>query len=319
MTIQSKNGKAFEYACLIEFEEYLSGLNNNVEILVSNAVITAQNDYNSLPNEMKINMNKAALAAIRVITRLEPLLFQNSAENKLFLALQPDKAGIEGDVRDVLAIRQDSNWEIGVSCKHNHTAVKHSRLSKSLDFGDKWLGIPCSHEYFNDIAAIFDELTELKNKKVEWKEIKNKSDNVYVPILNAFVKELKRLETENPVIVPQRFLNYLLGRNDFYKVISNDRKKTTRISAFNIYGTLTKNFGKIKPQTTVPKIILPTKFYDISYKKNSKNTIVASCDNGWSVSMRIHSAKTLVESSLKFDVTLTGIPPSLYTQYEPWS
>ncbi len=316
MAVQSKNGKAFEYACLNGFKEFLNH-DNNVEVLYVDAVSIAQNDYESLNVELRNKMDKAAMAAVRVIVRLEPLL-QNSSGQNLHLTLQPDKAGREGDVRDILAIRKDLDWEIGISCKHNHNAVKHSRLSKGIDFGDKWLQIPCSNEYFKDITPIFDRLTALRNEKVQWKEIKNKDEEVYIPLLDSFVKELRRLEAENPVVVPQRFLNYLLGKNDFYKVISKNNKKVTQISAFNIYGTLNKSFKKIKPQTIVPKLIMPTKFYDISYKPKSKNTIIATCDNGWTISMRIHSASTLVESSLKFDVNLIGIPQTLYTQYEPW-
>lgn len=317
MAIQSTNGKAFEYACLIAFKEYLNISNNNVEILYVDAVNIAQKDYESLNMDLRVKMDKAAMAAVRIIVRLEPLL-ENSSGQYLYLTLQPDKAGKDGDVRDVLAIRKDFDWEIGISCKHNHNAVKHSRLSKAIDFGDKWLQIPCSEEYFKDIASVFDKLADLRNNNIEWKAIKNKDYEVYIPILDSFMKELKRLESENPVIVPQRFLSYLLGKNDFYKVISIDNKKVTQISAFNIYGTLNRSFGKIKPQTIVPKLTMPTKFYDISYKPKSKNTIIATCDNGWTISMRIHSARTLVEPSLKFDVNLIGIPQTLYTQYEPW-
>jgi hypothetical protein len=35
--------------------------------------------------------------------------------------------------------------------------------------------------------------------------------------------------------------------------------------------------------------------------------------------MRIHSARSLVEPSLKFDIGLIGVPPTLYTQFEPWN
>lgn len=317
MAVQSKNGKGFEFACLKAFKEFLENENNAIVILEEEPVTIAQRDYNNLTEELKVKMDKAANAAVRVVTRLEPLL-ANSKGDKLCLTLQPDKAGMSGDVRDVLAIRKEQAWEIGISCKHNHSAVKHSRLSGSLDFGEKWLNIPCSSSYFEEIKPIFDRLTELKNDRVEWKAVPNKSDNVYIPILNAFMREIKKLEAENPEIVPQRFLGYLLGVNDFYKVISKDNKKVTQVSVFNLYGTLNRNAGKIKPQTVLPKLVLPTRFYDIKYKPGSKNTIIAACDNNWTVSMRIHSAATLVESSLKFDVNLTGIPEALYTHHEPW-
>ncbi|WP_368489344.1 HaeIII family restriction endonuclease [Clostridium sp. BJN0013] len=318
MAIQSKNGKGFEYACLNAFEEYLKGKNNIVLIENNEAVEIARKDYYKLLPTLRAKMDKAAQAAARVISRLEPRLQNPINEDNLYLTLQSDKKGIEGDVRDLIAIRKKDDWEIGISCKHNHSAVKHSRLSRTLDFGSKWLGIPCSSKYFNEILPIFDRLNELKRQGKEWKEILNKDVGIYMPVLNAFMKELKRLEQENPNIVPQKFLSYLLGNRDFYKVISIDNKKLTQIVVFSMYGTLNKSSGEIKPQVKIPQLILPAKFYDISYKNNSKNTIIATCDNGWSVSMRIHNAKSLVEPSLKFDVNLVGIPQTLYTQSEPW-
>jgi len=53
------------------------------------------------------------------------------------LEIVSDLQGQSGDVRDVLAIRSLQKWEIGVSAKNNHRAVKHSRLSNDINFGEK--------------------------------------------------------------------------------------------------------------------------------------------------------------------------------------
>lgn len=71
------------------------------------------------------------------------MIVENS-DDILFLKIQTDNEGKEGDVRDIVIARKDVKWEIGLSLKHNHFAVKHSRLAKGLDFGNKWFGIPCS-------------------------------------------------------------------------------------------------------------------------------------------------------------------------------
>lgn len=63
---------------------------------------------------------------------------------------------------------------------------------------------------------------------------------------------------------------------------------------------------------------LKNKQYDVNFKSNSTNTILVACDNGWTISLRLHNASTYVEPSLKFDVTLIGVPPTLYTHFEPW-
>lgn len=57
---------------------------------------------------------------------------------------QKDKASEFGDVRDIVIRRNDINWEIGLSIKHNHSTVKHCRLSHVLDFGNEGYGITCS-------------------------------------------------------------------------------------------------------------------------------------------------------------------------------
>ena len=49
-----------------------------------------------------------------------------------------------------------------VKSKHNHFAVKHSRLSPSIDFGEKWYGISCSKSYWDAITPIFDYLHDVE-------------------------------------------------------------------------------------------------------------------------------------------------------------
>lgn len=73
----------------------------------------------------------------------------------------------------------------------------------NIDFGEKWLGVPCSQNYFSEIKPIFDMLANLKviNKLTKWTSIENMHQVVYIPILNAFRKELLRLDKENSSIV----------------------------------------------------------------------------------------------------------------------
>lgn len=263
-------------------------------------------------------MSLGARAALKVILRLEPQL-QNPSDNEpLYLSLQQDSKGKSGDVRDVLCVRKQNEWEIGISCKHNHSAVKHSRLSQSIDFGMQWFEVPCSEEYFKTIAPLFNELKDMKKQKILWRDVLNKEERFYIPLLEAFIEELKRLDSVNPGIIPRKLLNYLLGRNDFYKVITLDNRKLTQVQAYNIFGTLNRHAEGVRPQTRIQQLKFPTKFFNIDFKEDSKNTINIICDSGWAVSMRIHNASSKVEPSLKFDVGLIGVPPILYTHFEPW-
>lgn len=317
MAIQTKLGKAFEYACLQSLQSHL--IDNQIVKLEENTSLSVTRSfYESADAKMKKKMNLGADAAVKVILRLEPQLENSSTNIPLILSVQEDAKGIVGDVRDVLCVRKQNEWEIGISCKHNHSAIKHSRLSSLIDFGKQWFDIPCSKQYFERIDQLFDELKEMKKNNMLWRDVVNKDKRFYIPLLNAFMEELKRLDVNNPRIVPERMLHYLLGRKDFYKVITLDTKRLTQVQAFNIYGTLNRNSGSIRPQTKIQQLNMPTKFYDIDFKMNSSNTINITCDGGWAISMRIHSASSKVEPSLKFDIGLIGVPATLYKHYESW-
>lgn len=317
MAIQTILGKAFEYACLNSLDTHLRET-QPVEIQQTAALNVAFAAYNTAANNMRQNMDLAADAAIRVLVRMEPQLKNPTRNNPLYLTIQEDSAGIVGDVRDVLTIRSQNNWEIGISCKHNHSAIKHSRLSSTIDFGQSWFDIPCSQTYFNTINPLFDELKIMRQNNARWNAVNNKAERFYMPLLNAFMAELIQLDQENPGIVPGLLLRYMIGSNDFYKIITHDRRRVTQIQAFSMYGTLNRSAGHIRPQIRLPQLTMPSTFFNIGYKPNSTNTIFINCNQGWGVSLRIHSASSMVEPSLKFDATLIGIPPGLYTHHEPW-
>lgn len=320
--IQTSNGKAFEYACVIALCEKLD-CGQKIIVEPSPQMDTAKKLYEAMEEEMKNSLDAAARAAVRIIKRLEPQLVEANGNSPLFFSLQADAAGIKGDVRDVLCQRKQNKWEVGLSCKHNHHAVKHSRLSSTIDFGQEWLGIPCSQDYFDKIVPLFHELRELRDSSKEagtsalWSDIDGKAEKYYIPVLRAFMDELSKINRENTGI-PEKLVKYLLGRYDFYKVITDDNNRTTRIEAINIAGTLNQSSGIQKSITKIPMLKMPTQFYHIDFKPNSNNTIEVVCDEGWQISMRIHSASSRVEPSLKFDVNLISLPSTVHTQIEPW-
>lgn len=313
---QVKTGKAFEFACLVSLPKTLK--QQQIQIVHTRSLNIAEKAFRKLPHSVQKNMFRAANAAIRAILPLEPQLTTPMRNTPLFLSIQEDSQGQIGDVRDIIMVRRQNDWEIGISAKHNHTAVKHSRLSQTIDFGFQWLNIPCSQSYFDNINPYFTELARMRDAGINWKDINDKMDLFYVPVLKAFMNELLMLYNKYGNVVPARLLQYLLGRHDFYKVIAKNTNKLTKIQAFCINGELNRPAGSIQPQTKITELKLPKKIYSVEFKANSKTTIQIVCDQGWEISARIHSARTKVEPSLKFDINLTGIPPNLYTQHEAW-
>lgn len=313
---QTINGKAFEYSLLNEFLERLQPL-TKVGVVENDQYKTAKKCFDSFREEDKSHYRLVSSFAVNFLLDIEPRL-SNSISNKDVLQLEiiSDQKGQAGDVRDVLAIRSSQKWEIGVSAKNNHRAVKHSRLSNDINFGEKWLGFSCSDSYFKEIKPIFDTLAEIRKKSKathKWAALGDYHTSVYVPILNAFKKELIRLDKENPEIIAKKLIEYLIGNQDFYKVIKGDKK--VEIQAYNLRGTLNLPFKNIKPKAKVPKLKLPNRLIEVTSQVHSKTTLLVSLSEGWQISFRIHNASSRVEPSLKFDINLVSAPHSLFTNH----
>jgi hypothetical protein len=241
---------------------------------------------------------------------LEPRL----EKDILQLEIVADKAGQTGDVRDVLAIRLLQKWEIGISAKNNHRAVKHSRLSNDINFGLKWLGLPCSSVYFQEISPIFNYLAKLRKESKatqKWDTLGDYHTSIYVPVLDAFRKELLRLDDEYKGLVAEKLVEYLVGNQDFYKVIKGNNK--VEIQAYNLHGTLNQPFKNIKPKAKIQRLKLPNRLIEVVYQDNSKTTLLVTLSDGWQISFRIHNASSRIEPSLKFDINLVSAPHTLFT------
>ena len=316
MSNKSNNqGRAYEYIFLNSLFEVISKI-REVSIEKNSSLMASKQAWETLSSQDKEIYKKSALTGVSIILDLEPLIIEKS-NDILNLKIQSDDEGKKGDVRDIVIMRGNIDWEIGLSLKHNHFAVKHSRLSKKLDFGEKWYGIPCSEEYWKKVKPIFDFLEEEKEKKTLWKEIVNKNEDVYFPLLEAFKIEILDQNRKNIKLL-ENMLKYLLGKFDFYKVISIDNKKVTRVQSYNLYGTLNQDGVHEKRKIEIPIIILPTRIVSLDFKPNSLTTLELYLNNGWQFTFRIHNAEKEVKPSLKFDIQIVGIPTSIISIDSKW-
>jgi hypothetical protein len=314
VSTQTINGKAFEYALLNEFSERLKVV-TSVTVIENDPFKTALKCFVSFDEKEQSHYKLVASFAVNFLLDIEPLLANGINENDVLqLEIVADKAGQTGDVRDVLAIRSIQKWEIGISAKNNHRAVKHSRLSNDIDFGQKWLDIPCSVDYFEEINPVFSDLAKLRTASKatqKWDTLGDYHTSVYVPVLNAFRTELLRLDKENPGIVAERLVEYLIGNQDFYKVIKGKNK--VEIQAYNLHGTLNLPFENIKPKAKIQRLKLPNRLIEVVYQDNSQTTLLVTLNEGWQISFRIHNASSRIEPSLKFDINLVSAPHSLFS------
>lgn len=305
-------GRAYEYICLHTLNNAIGRIRNS-EIEKNSCYEAAEHAWNTLSGAEKALYTLSAKSTIDTIFALEPNIIEKE-NDVLKLYIQSDEHSEVADVRDIIIQRKDIVWEIGLSIKHNHMAVKHSRLGKVLDFGEKWYGIKCSDDYWNEVKPIFDFLDVEKSKGTYFRDLNSKEDDVYVPLLNAFMREVKK-QVENDSSIPRKLVEYLLSKYDFYKVISIDSQRITTIQSFNMYGTLNLPSKTQAPTLEVPVIDLPTSLLYIGFKPKSKTTVIMSFDNGWQFSFRIHNAKDIVESSLKFDIQIAGIPADVDVKF----
>lgn len=282
MVDQTASGRAWEYALAQEFANTIP----SASLSQGGGHKNAQISYHATSSTTKRELDRAARRAVA-------FLMQNDSRIALTtdIEIPSNRRGQQGDVRD--HILHSLEGTIGISAKKHHDAVKHSRLSDQIDFGEIWYGEPCSRTYWRHVNPVF---LELRNYAADtkWRDIPDKHKRYYLPILEAFILELKSHAD------PPRLLRYLLGRDDFYKVIV-EKDQTVTIQSFNMDGTL--EWGR--------KLRMPDTVHEAHIKPNSTTTAIVILSDGWQISFRIHSARSDVEPSLKFDITLVGHPKSL--------
>ncbi len=310
MSDKSNNqGRAYEYAWCLALEQKLSVF-KKVIVDKQNGFNAANRAYESLEKSLQERYLESAKQGVLLLLDCEPLSSEviGSSQNEITLSLQKDKLGEIGDIRDILIYFD--RFCIGLSIKHNHDAVKHSRLSKDLDFGEKWLGVGVSQNYKDTIKPLFEKLENAKKEGMLWRDFPNKEQEIYAPLLQAFKKEVLRIDENKKNKVPQKMVEYLLGKYDFYKAILLEREQKTKLEAYHFNNTLNRSV-KNKPKRIIPLSKLPTRMIYFDFKPKSFNTLELVLDEGWSFSLRIHNASSSVEPSLKFDIKLLSKPESV--------
>jgi HaeIII restriction endonuclease len=294
-TTQTESGRAFEWAVGCTLGKLTGAL-----IIPSAFSTIAEASYAKMKVETQNSFDKAADIAIAHILEKEKILLASSKDQKIIF--NSDSAGKHGDVRDVLLHVGD--MVLGISCKHNHHALKHSRLSGKCDFIKAW-GVDdngCSNEYWSKVTPLFSKLTKLRKDSKQtmlWNDIADKANEYYWPVLNAWAEEIQNLcnqSAEKQMQVCKSIISYLVGKHDFYKVICEGQKRVS-ILGFNFNNSLATRKTKY-----------PDSIYAIDNKNGGQYSKTIVFNHGYNINFRIHSASSRVEPSLKFDVTAKGLP-----------
>lgn len=304
------NGKAFEWAVARHFSIHLGGSDQiGADLIIdSEAVRYAKKCFDSLKHDDQSQWSRFAESATAHIVHRER---KNAVVvNVSGISVASDSEGIGGDVRDVI-IHSSNGKSIGVSCKNNHDAFKHPRLSGTIDFVKEW-GLSangCSDAYWSKVNPIFDRLSALRqssDKKLKFADVANLRIDVMEPVVRAFVDEIALLAnegSESEVLLCSNLVRYVIGNRDFYKVIKEDSDNQIRVMGFNFNGTLSGRRPKL------PKSMVGINQQKASVEGGNSVTVFIQLDLGYSFKMRLHTASSKVEASLKFDVQAIGLPP----------
>ena len=199
----------------------------------------------------------------------------------------PDSCAIEGDVTDIRITSQDDS-NINISLKNNHRAIKHQRPSALI----QQLGISRGNqkdvEYRDALKNIYTSFYtnayELSSNAINFRDLVAIDpnfilDHLYTPVCTLVASYINKLMS-NPDICLTYF-QFLVGRTDYIKVILID-------GSLEII-----NFSAIQ---------FPTK----CVVSHNGSYIYLDFNNGWRISMRLHTAASAMgmlgkTPSLKFD------------------
>lgn len=290
----TQNGKGYEWAIARAFSRKL-----NVPIRDDQPAAVAKASFGALEPELRARFDLSAEVGIaHVLERENSKITQHTPRQ---VHLMSDAAGKAGDVRDVVLTSGEVIF--GVSCKSNHRAYKHPRLSGQIDWVSSW-GINsrgASEEYWGVVRPLFEELDRLKIESsgtALFRDLENLHGDFYMPILSAFETELSNQVSQvGSQAVAEAIASYVIGRKDFYKFVTTPRELL--IQTYNFNGTLAG-----------PKSMMPSQVLAVDRLEGSQFSMNLRLDRGYVFNFRLHSASSRIEPSLKFDVQAIGLPAS---------
>lgn len=203
MSEQSNNqGRAYEYICVLTLCEEIQKLRPAI-VQINSALNANANAWNSLSPVLQNILTESAKATVGTIFDMEPMLLEEG-EDMVVLTCQTDSEGKEGDVRDIVITRKDAKWEIGLSIKHNHFAVKHVVFQQK----DKKL-LEASNRYFieqRDALLKKNAVSEVLNVIYNYYEL-NEED-----VVSAVISTCDFLEKDDiPYSEYLKLSNYLIS------------------------------------------------------------------------------------------------------------
>lgn len=255
--------------------------------------------YEGLDADTRALFDNDAAALLEHVLSIEGITKGDLGWKARFL---DDSCARDGDVRDI--VLSLGKREVGISCKSNHRAFKHSRISPESAFTRAW-GLTSdtrsSASYRDDLRRLFDGVE--KGGPESWSDLEaSRKLRFYDDCIRSFERELSRLfRTKNGPKVCLAILRYFLGKYGYYKCVVS--RSGSFVQAYS--------FGR----SPVPRISFPRRLIAVHFPPGRYGVLHLYFDRGFSFSLRLHNASRRYERSLKFDIQALGLPQSLYSHH----
>lgn len=291
--ISNDTGRAFEILITETLIKYLQSKNIKFS-LTQRAKKDNDRDkkyFEMLSKPLQEDFIKAGNAAVRWV---ENQGWFKSAKNVIIDRL-PDTEGVKGNVTDLqISIESEKGLSIkNISLKHHHSALKHPRLPRlpaQCGITDPKIKSEWSETHKKIWEDFYKEARKLDKSTTEFSSLKAIDHSfidkhLYEPLIKAVISFLEKY-ANNPQNI-SKFFKFLTSEFDFFTI----KNEPNRI--------LIKKFVNI----TQPKGFTSEYPY-----KGRLTTFLMIFDNGWDISLRLHTASSefyrnnKVQMSTKFDV-----------------
>jgi len=255
--------------------------------------------YEHLGSEIREVFSKDARALLAHLLQLEGVRQGECGWSARYL---DDASARDGDVRDIVISKGDR--EVGISCKSNHKAFKHSRISPESSLRFAWRLSPVSGSgrmYVQELSRLFDDLESRPFD--DWSDLSaRRKQAFYDSCIAAFNDEIRRLVGEmGESEISLRLARYFLGSKGYYKCVVSRRGSFLQAFCFG--------------RSAVARISLPRRLIALDFPPGKHGVLHLHFDRGFSFSLRLHNASSSYERSLKFDIQALALPQSLYTHH----
>lgn len=280
--ISNQNGRALEYKII----EYLISDNSQFSITLTERAAQDQvrdkSNYEGLSSDLKESYAKCSAI-------VHDWLIDRVKKKDVEIDRLPDSAAKEGDVTDIRI--QTGAQPINLSIKHNHSALKHQRPPTTAQRCGYEKGseqdVHFRKQYEEVIQEFLSKAEELKSDAKNFRDLVAVEEdfisvNLYLPICNLVAATINDLCLDKKNV--QALFDFLVGSTEFYKI--TDYSDHVAVADFSAIGSVES----------------------VSANVEGNSYVYLNFSNGWTISMRIHTAASALGKSVKFDTQPISLP-----------